>query len=183
MPGMGNVVNGAHHPLFTPTHMFILVALGLAMGAKKLSGLNIFFAWFIPATALGLSLTFLERESELPILILAILGLTAGANLALALPTDRLAFRAFGIACGLLIGLDSAPEPSLSVAGKLVTLFATLVSITVITADTAFYTSVLPSRHWIQIGFRVVGSWIFAISLLLLAFALRSDHSSSALAS
>lgn len=64
MPRMGNAANGALHPLFTPTHMFVLVALGLAMGAKKLSGLDFIFALFILATALGLALLSLSRKDS-----------------------------------------------------------------------------------------------------------------------
>jgi hypothetical protein len=71
--------------------------------------------------------------------------------LALALPTDKLFFLIVGLTSGLVIGLDSMPEPNLTSGSKAVTLFAILVSITVITADIAFYTSVLPPKKWIQV--------------------------------
>jgi hypothetical protein len=53
------------------------------------------------------------------------------------------------------------------------TLFGTWISFIVWIVDIAYYVSLLPPRKWMQIGARVAGSWIVAISFLVLAFALR----------
>ena len=52
-------------------------------------------------------------------------------------------------------------------------LFATWVSLVLFVVNAAFYVSLLPRLQWVQTGIRVAGSWIVAIALLMLAFALR----------
>ena len=38
--------------------------------------------------------------------------------------------------------------------------------------DVAYYTSLATRNHWPKVGVRILGSWIIAISLLMLAFSL-----------
>lgn len=72
----------------------------------------------------------------------------------------------------LAIGCDSGLESG-SLANALTTLLGTWVGLFLILVDVALYVSLLMKRKWAQIGVRVLASWIIAISLLVLAFALR----------
>ena len=38
--------------------------------------------------------------------------------------------------------------------------------------DVAYYTSLATRNHWPKVGVRILGSWIIAISLLMLAFSM-----------
>ncbi len=40
-------------------------------------------------------------------------------------------------------------------------------------ANLAYYTALCPQRQWLQIALRIAGSWTAAVSLLVLAFALK----------
>ena len=77
-------------------------------------------------------------------------------------------------AAAVVIGLDSGADTGtpLAIAG---TLLGTWVSLGIGLINIAYYVSLAAERKqkWIGIGLRVVGSWIFAICLLMLAFALR----------
>ena len=55
------------------------------------------------------------------------------------------------------------------------TLFGTWVSLNLWIINFSFYTSICPQRKWVQIGLRIAGSWITAISLMVLAFALKKS--------
>ena len=39
--------------------------------------------------------------------------------------------------------------------------------------NAAFFVSLLPSLPWARTGWRIIASWIVAIALMMLAFALR----------
>lgn len=53
------------------------------------------------------------------------------------------------------------------------TLAGTWISLTVLLADIANYASFCTKKHWLKVGIRVIGSWIIAVALLMLAFSLR----------
>ena len=81
-------------------------------------------------------------------------------------------------AAAVAIGLDSGADtgtPPLAIVG---TLLGTWVSLALGLVNIAFYASLAAERKkkWISIGLRIAGSWIVAISLLMLAFSLRSAH-------
>ena len=80
----------------------------------------------------------------------------------------RILFAAGAIA----IGLDSGPETG-SIAIVLKTLFGTWLIIVFIVFDIAYYASFAARKKWSKVGLRIIGSWIIAISLLVLAFALK----------
>lgn len=72
------------------------------------------------------------------------------------------------------IGLDSGVESGGPFLTVCVTLLATWLSVNICVVNFAYYTSLLPSRKWVQIGVRIAGSWIAAITLMVLAFALKT---------
>jgi hypothetical protein len=72
------------------------------------------------------------------------------------------------------IGLDSGPEAG-TPFNTFSTLAGTWVSLGLGLVNIAYYVSLAAAKEqkWIRIGIRVAGSWIFAISLLMVAFSLR----------
>lgn len=172
--GMSSFMTGALHPLMTAPHVIILLALGLAVGQHVPLRLGKPLQVFAGFSALGLALTTTGRITGVHPAILSAIALAIGAAVAFGGELPFLV-RAVLIAAGALaIGLDSGME-----TGGALTIFGTLVGtwvgLLVYLVNFAFYTSLAAEKkkQWLQIGIRVAGSWILAISVLMLAFALR----------
>ena len=172
--GMSSFMTGALHPLMTPSHVIILLALGLAIGQHVPLRLGKPLQVFAAFSALGLALTSTGRIAGVHPAILSAIAFAIGAVVAFG---RELPFPARALLIGggaLAIGLDSGME-----TGGAWTIFGTLagtwVGLLVYLVNFAFYTSLAAEKkkQWLQIGIRVAGSWILAISLLMLAFALR----------
>ena len=74
----------------------------------------------------------------------------------------------------LAIGLDSAVDNATGLA-VISTLLGTWLALILCVLNGAHYVSLAAEKNkqWLNIGIRVAGSWIVAISLLVIAFALR----------
>ena len=105
--------------------------------------------------------------------ILITLGLCVGGLVALAAPLPTWVRLAACAAAGLVLGSDSGTDSGIKGLAMAKMLLATWVSLLFCVGDIAFYSSRLPPYQWVQTGIRVVGSWIVAVALLMLAFALR----------
>jgi len=172
--GMSSFMTGALHPLMTPSHVILLLALGLAVGQHVPLRLGAPLKAFASLSALGLALTTTGRIAGVHPGILSGIAFAVGGVVALGkklpfvIPTILLGTGAFAI------GLDSGVEKAgaWTVFG---TLSGTWVGLLVYLVNFAFYTSLAAAKkqQWLQIGIRVAGSWILAISVLMLAFALR----------
>lgn len=173
IPGMNEAVGGFLHPLITPLHVLILLGLGLWLGQQTPLRLKIPVLVFTPCSAAALLATTTGAIPAVPPAFLLAISLSAGVLVALAarLPTCA-SVALFGFA-GLALGLDSAVDNATTTAAIAKTLLGTWISLSVWLVNTAFYVSLCPPRQWIQIGIRVAGSWIVAISLLVLAFSLK----------
>ena len=172
-PGMGEYASGFLHPLTTPPHLLVLLALGLWLGQDVPLRIKQPSLVFGAAALVGLGLTVVGHVGGVSPTILIALGLGLGAFVALAVP---LPFWVKLAACGvaaLVLGLDSGVDAGTPGAATAKLLASTWISLVLCTVNVAFYVSRLPPVRWVQTGVRVVGSWIVAIALLLLAFALR----------
>ncbi|EDY20631.1 hypothetical protein CfE428DRAFT_1828 [Chthoniobacter flavus Ellin428] len=172
--GMSSFMTGALHPLLTPSHVIILLALGLAVGQHIPLRLGAPLKVFAGCSAIGLALTTTGRIAGVHPGILSGIAFAIGGIVAFG---KKLPFAVPAILLGagaLAIGLDSGVEK-----GAAWTVFGTLsgtwVGLLVYLVNFAFYTSLAAEKkqQWLQIGIRVAGSWILAISVLMLAFALR----------
>ena len=103
-------------------------------------------------------------------------GALAAIPVALEKPLSPWACRTLSAAAAFAIGFDSAPEPS-SAGGLLKTLLGTWVMVIFLVFDIAYYTSLAMRGSWSRVGVRVLGSWIIAISLMVLALLLDSFRS------
>ncbi len=104
--------------------------------------------------------------------LLIALGLVIAIIVALDLPLSLRTCSPLFAVGALAIGCDSGLESG-SLAKTFTTLLGTWVGLFLILVDVSLYVSLLMMRKWAQIGVRVLASWIIAISLLVLAFALR----------
>lgn len=173
--GAGDIANGALHPLMTPAHVLILLALGLLLGQQLPLDLDKRLRVFAPVSAAALLLTMTGGFKELfpPLLIglaLCIAILVAWERkLPRFVPEILCALAATGI------GFDSAME-----TGTTGNILKTLMGTWLVMNAVIFYIAVCASngagRQWAKIGIRVLGSWIIAISFMVLAFALKKGN-------
>ncbi len=173
MEGAGELTNGALHPLMTPGHVLVMLGAGLLCGQEARQGYRNPLPAFAPALAAALLATlsgFLTGELWEPLVIGTSLVLAALVSLNLPLP--RKAVIALTVLAAIIIGLDSGAEAE-TTAARLKTLAGTWVTASAV----VFYVSACASnahgRPWAVTTVRVLGSWIVAIGLMVLAFSLR----------
>lgn len=172
--GMNDVGGGILHPFVTPAHVLILLGLGLMLGQHLLADLGKALRVFAPLTAVSLALTMTQRIAAVPSPVMISIALFAGMMVALEMRLPSVGRYALFAVAAMAIGLDSGTEAG-TTAVVIKTLLGTWLGLVAGLANIAFYVSLAAERKkkWISIGLRVAGSWLVAISLLLLAFSLR----------
>jgi urease accessory protein len=170
--GLGDFYNGLLHPLTTPSHVLILIALGLLAGRRRPPTLKAPMTVFLVVSAAALVAATMGGVKNLPSVLPLGVALAAGILLALDTNPPALPFCALCGAGALVLGLDSAVE-SASRAGVVKTLLGNWISLGVLVCDIALYVSMGGDARWLKVALRVAGSWLIAISLLMLAFSLR----------
>jgi len=103
------------------------------------------------------------------LVVAVVCGLLVAASVRLPVGLRATLAAVAAIAVALDSGVDGAP----TVLATTLTLLGTWVSTSVLVANVAYYTSLCPQRQWVQIGLRIAGSWMAAVSVLVLAFALK----------
>jgi hydrogenase/urease accessory protein HupE len=170
--GVPDILNGLLHPLGTPSHLLILLGLGLLAGQQQPPNLKTPILVFVPLSAGALLSTLTGTITSVYPPVLICLALCAGTLVALEAPLPRLACIALFAAAALVLGFDSAVETGTPDA-VLKRLFGTWLSLSLVVFNLAYYVSLWAKKKWQKVGIRVVGSWLIAISFLVLAFSLR----------
>jgi urease accessory protein len=178
-PGTTGFTDGLQHPFGLPAHLMAILGFGLLLGAQDVA------AWRLPTYAFLAGLTAglaggplvmtATLDARLAVALLA-LAVLLGGTIALARPLPSLLLLALGALTGFGLGLDSAPEGgtlqqtvgALAGSGFAIT-FALLNA-----AMLAQYAhSQVGPQAWQKIGVRIVGSWIAAAGIMVLALQLR----------
>jgi urease accessory protein len=170
--GIGEIGNGALHPLITPAHVLILLGLGLLLGQRIPFELKSPMLVLSASSAIALALTATGWILEVPSPFLISLALAIGALVAVGKCPHRQVTMWICALAAIGIGLDSGLEDSPPVA-MAKTLAGTWIAINAVTGYVALAASNGAEKEWARTGVRVLGSWIFAIALLVLAFALK----------
>jgi hydrogenase/urease accessory protein HupE len=173
--GLGPVYDGIGHFSLSPDDSIPVVALGVLAGLRgKAAGRGIMFqlplAWFCGGVA-GL---MAHSEPSLPLQFLSFM--TVGILIATDLPLPDLAVIGVGLSFGLLHGfLDGFGFRDAGAGNGILQLLGISVVIFVLaTMVAALVVSIRPA--WARIVVRVAGSWVAAIGLLMLGWALRPAH-------
>ena len=168
------MLGGVLHPFVTPAHVLVLLALGLLIGQRLRRYFNSLTMAFAPAAAIALAMTTAHWIGAVPAAVLVALSLVLGGLVAWDRDLPQLATGVLAVAAAVAIGLDSGLDPG-SQSSPVKTLLGTWIGLCVGLANIAYYTSLAAEsgRKWLTIAIRVAGSWLVAISLLMLAFSLR----------
>ena len=164
--GIGGFSGGLLHPLFVPAHVLAVLALGLLIGQQA--------AWsrtpalsFVLGLAAGLGVMTLGVVPRLLNETLLAFALIAGLLVALARPVPEAAGCAFAVLLGFCVALNSPPEV-ISLREANVVLIGTGVGAALLLIVAAFIASRL-KPHWARVAARILGSWIAASAILVLA--------------
>ncbi len=173
--GLGDFFNGILHPVFVPAHLLLVFALGLLIGQQGVqANLNAIWAYLLGVAmgaviaGAGPVLPGPMALLELAVLVTA-MGIALLVVLAVRLPSAFLML--LGLSGGVLLGLDSV-QAELQGTARHVALFGSAVALYLL----LLYPMALAERFdvhpWLRVGVRIIGSWIAASALLVLALLL-----------
>lgn len=171
---MEGFANGLLHTFYLPAEILALAAFGLVIGSHTAAARRLWLA-FLLASLAAIFMVYQGWAGFDPGVPLLIVAMISGLFLASALPLPPLLAPVAGAFTGMCIGLASMPDPG-SFDAEMFTIAGSLLS-----ANAALYyvsagVRLLNRRFswpWLPIAFRVAGSWIAAIALLLCALTLR----------
>jgi urease accessory protein len=168
---MSGFVAGLSHPLALPAHVLALLALGLLIGQQTPGRRVHSSAAFVIGLAAGLTAIALGIGQTSAADVLLATAFASGVLAAVARPLPTFACAMIAAIAGVTLGLDSPPEAvSIAVATAMLigTGFGASLALAVIVAGTSYLTGV---RDWIWagVGGRILGSWIAASAILVLA--------------
>jgi len=170
VPGVGGFSGGLLHPLLVPAHVLALIALGLALGQKKQrpnADLTLFVVGL--GVGIGLIVTAFSITTDLAVLAAAA---AAGIATAIGRPLPLALSGSLAIIAGVAIAFDSVPQ-EISMQTTFLALVGTAVSASVVVGLVAEAARRL-TRDWQRVGMRIVGSWIAAAVVMVLALRLAS---------
>lgn len=164
---------GCLHPLIVPAHLMVLLALGLLLGQQDKSLLRTGLINFLLSLSLALVLTRVLPRIQHSDLSLLVLALSLGSLVILKLHLNLALMLTLSVMTGGLIGLDSAITalPGLDKSKIYLQLLGTGLSATLILSLLALLSFYL-NKLLAGIAVRVIGAWVTAGSLMVLALLL-----------
>jgi urease accessory protein len=170
---MSAFVRGMLQPLALPTHALALLALGLLISQQQARRRLLLSAAFVAGLAAGLAAIALAvGPTPAADVVLAAAGL-AGLLVAIGRPLPALGCALLVAVAGAALGLDSPPQATSIAAGTIMLigtgLGASLALAFVVAGALAGALAGAQGPAWPRIGVRVLGSWIAASAMLVLA--------------
>ncbi len=166
-------LQGLHHPFITPAHLITLIALGILLGQQaKRNGYSALLIFIAFALASLVSTRFYRTDIHAEIMLLTLAG-SIGILTTLKLPLPNWVTLIFAIIVGSLIGIDSASVviPGLKVSKIHADMAGTFVSVSLILLLICLLSQFI-NKLWDGITLRIIGSWVFASALMVLALML-----------
>jgi len=173
-PGVRGFYVGAMHPLTTPSHVLLIIAISILLGIRVTEGRMRYLATIFSATAAGLILAFVLASFFPSALLILLLTTLLGILIIVPVPLPGWVFVFLAGLSGFLLALESIPDPG-AFLDVLITVSGSLVGIHYLImygSKGAAYALEHRESQVMQIGIKVAGSWITAIGLLMLALTL-----------
>ncbi len=175
-PGVRGFYVGALHPLTTPSHVLLIIAVSILLGIRVSEGRMRYLAAVFSATTVGLILAFVLAGFLPSALLILVLATALGILIIVPAALPGWAFVMLAGVSGFLLALESIPDPG-AFLDVLITVSGSLVGIHYLImygSKGAGYALERWNSPVLRIGIKVVGSWITAIGLLMLALSLAS---------
>ena len=166
--GIGGLYNGLLHPVLVPAHLLLIIAVGLFLGQQGLKRVEIALGFFAGATVLGLTMAWFAVGEGMEVLVLilsAALGLLVAIKKQMALHWCAI----IAVLAGFALGIDSTQENLLG-NERFLALFGSGIAIYFLVLYPTSLADKFNEKDWQKIGIRILGSWVAASSLLVLAF-------------
>ena len=167
MQGVGDFYAGMLHPLTTVEFLLPMIALGLLAGQQSRTSAIAMLATFPVSLAIGAALGI---PVHLPSIVawvnlgsMAALGLLVAA----ARPLPSSAAAGLSVLLGLSVGLANGAELGGQVSAYRFVPGLALAGLILVTYGVGCVRRL--RAPWMRIGFRVIGSWIAAIGILVLS--------------
>ena len=173
MPGIGAFYGGILHPILVLPHLLAVMVFALLVGQRGLRAMQFAYPPYMLALAVGLTLAGFELQPALPTeAILLVFAVACGVLVAAQWPPSAPVCAVVGGLLALLVGLDSGVVdlPRRETFGALLGCWLGAVLLLIVVAGVAE----MVRRPWQRVGLRVVGSWITASSVLVLALSFRA---------
>jgi len=161
--------NGLLHPVLVPAHLLLLIAVGLLLGQQGKKNAEIIVSIFVIATMVGLAMSWFSIGLEFEVLILS-LSAAAGLLIAINPKTKSLWCTTIAALAGFSLGVDSAQETLFGME-KFLTLLGSAIAICFLLLYPMALADYFNQKTWQRVAVRVAGSWVTAISVLVLALA------------
>jgi urease accessory protein len=169
--GVGGFFGGLLHPVLVPAHVLAIVAIALLTAQEIQRGSRaahlvgpIAFAAGLAAGSVVIANAYVPTLAGETLLVLAAIN---GAWVAVARPFLRLIPLLLAALTGLNVALDSPPD-AISVREAILTQLGTFCGAMILFAGAAEIVARL-KRDWQRIGARILGSWLAASAILVLA--------------
>jgi urease accessory protein len=159
---------GFLNPLLTPAHVLTLLALALCVGQQKKRGAALLV--FALALAVGFLAIVLAVETTPARVVLLAEAAVLGAMIAAAWAPKPLVWLLAATA-GTALALDSPPQ-AVTIGEAYAALSGTAIGACAMLAVVATLAS-HANADWQRLGLRILGSWIAASAMLVLAVQLR----------
>lgn len=171
--GAAAFYEGALSVYVVPGLLLALIGFGLILGLQKLTAEHAWQAFALAGLA-GLGAVYLGLDIADPELPLIVLAMVAGLFVASGLPLPLVAAVLGGATLGFLVGVITFPHPG-TFGSMALTALGGLISANVLLFYVAAIVTYVVGKfklEWVVIGLRVAGSWIAAISFIVLALYL-----------
>jgi hydrogenase/urease accessory protein HupE len=171
--GMNEFYNGVLHPLLVPAHVLLILATGLFLGQRGPRENRLALPAFFLAAAAGLALAGSGMEPDTVRGLLLAGTMAIGLLIAVGRRAPLPLYPAAGAFAGFFLGLDSAPE-TLETRERILALVGTGVGLNLWLIYACGIADFFSKKPWQRIGLRILGSWVAASSLLVLALTASS---------
>ena len=171
--GIGAVFNGMLHPVVTPSHLLLLIATCLLLGRGGIDEAKMPLLVSIAMVVTGLALSGFSPGVQVEQFILVWAAVT-GLLVAASPKISAFWYALIGAVAGFSLGFDSGQDMS-SVKDNVLALFGSGIGIYFLSLYPLRFAEFSNSKNWLGTGIRVIGSWIAASALLVLALEISSQ--------
>ena len=170
--GWSDFANGAIHPVVNPAQLLVVAGLALLVGRQEPLRIKRPMLAFAIPSAIALGLTAAGIGGELPQPVLCAIALCLGLLVAIGKALPQIVVTGLCTLAAVAISLDSGVENG-GWSSVLQTLVGTWLSLCLLVLYVSLATSNATGKPWAEIAVRILGSWLVAIALMVLAFSLR----------
>lgn len=168
--GLDSFYAGILHPLVVPAQVMAVLVFGILVGQQGVKRLQSVVIGFLVSVGIGVGIAgfYPTIQSGPPLLGFAAL---VGLLVALARPLPVPLTLMIGVGMGGLLGIDSA-QAELSGRAMWASLLGSGIALYLLTLYAMVFAEYFSRHAWQRIGLRVIGSWVAAAALLVLALQL-----------